>query len=358
MADDAAPDEGNDKPTVWVNDEGIAHYRASGLGGCTAAMIALRQGFTAMAPPKSMQDRYNEGHLHEPDIVRRANTEFGLEVFNRQREVEVWVSPTAVIVGHIDGEVVGWLPEEIELGLHRMGDAPPHRLFEAKTMSDAAFKKWMSMSWPERWGIYHGGYAKQLTVYLAGTGLASAVYAVKNKESGKVVMEAVPGPPLDLNQIKVQVFGVEAHVRQGLPLPEVCDVRQFPCPVFYLGPCGDDERETLDDRKAEVVLALAQTYEAAKANEVIAKQAKEKARDEIKRHLGDAGKFAAEGWKVTYSKRELKGTKTVEIEEFDLAQLRADHPDLCEQYTTTTTQEVEEWSSERLTVTPPKQAKS
>jgi hypothetical protein len=373
MGDEASYDEGNDKPLVWTDGQGVTHYRASALGGCTTAAIIVRSGFTPMAPPKSMQDRFNEGHLHEPDIVRRANTEFGLEVFakdpatNRQYEVQVPVTTTVVIDGHTDGKCLGMVTDEPDYWNTGRGTefedsdlmtlAPGEfRVFEAKTMSHAAFTRWVKMSWAERWAAYPG-YAKQMTVYLAGMSLLDGVdyekwvYAVKNKESGQVIVEPGIGYPYSLPAIKAQVLGIEAHVRQGLPIPEACHPgSQWPCPVYYIGPCGDDNRTTLDERQAEVVVALGVTYQEAKEREAEAKRAKEIARDEIKKHLPDGGKFDADGWKVAFSKRRSKGT--VSQERFDMERFLADHPDLAEQYTTT--EEVEQWTSERLTVTPPK----
>ena len=232
MADEATHDEGNNKPMVWVGDDGVAHYRASALGGCTTAMILVRSGFTAMAPPKSMQDRFNEGHLHEPDIVRRANTEFGLEVFaknpttKKQWEIQVPVTPTVTIEGHTDGYCLGRLAHETYDIDDDYIDGET-RLFEAKTMSEQAFKRWESMTWEQRW-IAYPGYAKQLTAYLAGLSLLLGVdldgwvYGVKNKESGRILMESGRGHPYPLATIKAQVLGIEAHVRQGLLVPDQC----------------------------------------------------------------------------------------------------------------------------------------
>lgn len=384
MGDEATYDQGNDKPMVWVDDDGVSHYRASALGGCTTAMIIVRSGFTPMAPPKKMQDRYNEGHLHEPDIVRRANTEFGLEVFakdprtDQQWEVNVPVSDTVVITGHTDGKCLGLMFDEAdywetdrgrEMGALFDYDGGPvvspgeFRVFEAKTMSHAAFTRWAAMTWAERWAAYPG-YAKQMTCYvrgmsaLDGTTYDKWVYAVKNKESGEILIECGYGEPYPWPMIVAQVMSVEAHVRNGLPIPEACHPNtQWPCPVFYVGPCGDEERQTLDERGAEVVVALANTYNENKIEEKRAKEAKEKARDEIKKHLPDDGKFDVDGWKVTWSKRELQSSTDVEVEEFDMDQFVIDHPDLAEKYTTTTVKKEEKWSQERLTVTPPKDQK-
>jgi hypothetical protein len=368
MADEATYDHGNDKPMVWVDDEGITHYRASSLGGCTTAAILVRSGFTAMAPPDSMQKRFNEGHLHEPDIVRRANTEFGLEVFakdpatNQQWTVNVPVTDTVVITGHTDGKCLGVLPEENEsqwdLDNPRLPGPDEFRLFEAKTMSSAAFKRWSAMDWPERWTAYPG-YAKQLTCYLRGLSILDGheydkwVYAIKDKESGQMLVESGYGEPYPWAAIVAQILGIEAHVRNGLPIPESCPRTQWPCPVFYIGPCGEDERVTLDERVGEVVVQLGRVYEDAKEAEKVAAKTKTDARDEIKKHLPDGGKYEFDGWKVAFSKKEPKGTTTVT--EFDMDRFIADHPDIHEQYLIE--KEVTKWSQERLTVTPPKDKK-
>lgn len=358
-------DEDLDKPMVWVDDDGVAHYRASALGGCETAMIAVRSGFQAMAPPKTMQDRFNEGHLHEPDIVRRANTEFGLEVFakdpatGKQWTVQVPVTSRAVINGHTDGKCLGTI---LDSHGDPLEDWPHHdtfRVFEAKTMSDAAFKRWEAMTWEQRWVAYPG-YAKQMTCYVTGMSIIDGVdyedwvYAVKNKESGQILIEPGHGLPWPLDDIKGQVLRIEAHVRQGLPFPDVCLPRsQWPCPVYYVGPCGNDTRASLDERVEEIVEALAVTYDEARDAEKVAKAARQQARNEIVKHLDD-GKFETPSWKVTYTERAKTGTTNVE--RFNMEQFVADHPDLAEKYNET--EEVETWSSERLTITKIKQPKT
>lgn len=357
MTYDPTTDEGNNAPIVWVDGEGITHYRASALGGCTTALIIVRSGFESLAPPKSMQERWNEGHLHEPDIVRRANTEYGLEVFakdpatNKQWAVCVPVSDTIVIDGHTDGKVVGHILDVEDPDAVYPGE---ERGFEAKTMSSEAYKRWVKMTWEERWRAYPG-YAMQLTVYGRGMGVDRFVYGVKDKEAGTVTMEAVDGLPYDWNLIKAKIAQVEAHVRQGLPIPEECfPKKQWPCPVYYIGPCGEDKRDTLAERENEIVLALAVTYDQNRDAENIAKKAKETARDEIKKHLPEGGKFDVEGWKIAFTKRTSKGSSPVE--RFDMEQFVADHPELAEQYTTT--EQVETWTTEKVNVTAPRASKS
>lgn len=338
---DVTDEDNGNKPPVYVDDEGRAIYRASALGLCTTALITVRSGFEAMPPPESMQRRFDEGHLHEDNMVLRLNTEYGIEVFNREREVTVWLTPTLGIRGHIDGEGIGLLPDERGLGL-----PPQHRRIENKTMSSSAFKEWSNMDWDARWKKYPG-YAMQNTVYGIGTGLDEVLYVVKDKESGQMLVEVTDTICYPWALIKAKVLGIEAHVRQGLPLPDTCDVRSFPCPVFYVGPCGEDKRDSLAEREGEIVLALARTYQDAKEREAAAAKAKTTARDEIKKHLPDGGKFdAPEGWKVSYTKSKKNGTTLV----FDEERFREDHPDMYADYL----QEKDKWTQERLTVTPPK----
>lgn len=341
---DVTEEDNGNKPPVYLDDEGRAIYRASALGMCTTALIAVRSGFEAMRPPDSMQRRFDEGHLHETNMVQRLNTEYGIEVFNREREVTVWITPTLGIRGHIDGEGVGLLPDEREAGLF-----PPdlHRAIENKTMSSLAYKDWLSMTWEQRWAKYPG-YAMQSTVYGVGTGLDQQLYCVKDKESGQMTVEVLDLPCYPMAKIKAKVLGIEAHVRQGQPLPESCDKRSWPCPVFYVGPCGEDKRDMLAEREGEVVLALAHTYQDAKEREIAAKKAKETARDEIKKHLPDGGKYdAPEGWKINWAKPRKTGTKSV----FDEERFREEHPDLYAEYL----EEKDSWSKGSLTVTPPKE---
>lgn len=343
-----AEDNGN-KPAVYTDDAGRTIYRASALAMCRTALIAVRSGFEPMAPPDSMQRRFDEGHLHESNMVQRLNTEYGIEVFNREREVELEITPTLVIRGHIDGEGVGFLDTEADFYLRQSGVEAPHRLVENKTMSSLAYKAWLAMTWEERWKKYPS-YAIQSTVYGEATGLRQQLYCVKDKESGQMHVEVLDLPCYPLALIKAKVLGIEAHVRQGHPLPEECDVKSWPCPVFYLGPCGEDRRDTLDERRDEVVQALANTYQDQKTIEAQAKKAKETARDEIKRHLGEAGAYdTSQGWKVSY-----REGKTTTKQVLDIERLQADHPDLFEQYLV----ETSSTTAGALTVTPPKEKKS
>lgn len=341
---ESAEDNGN-KPAVYTDEQGRTIYRASALAMCRTALITIRSGFEPMAPPDSMQRRFDEGHLHEANMVQRLNTEYGIEVFNREREVELWLTPTLGIRGHIDGEGVGYLAEEY-------GDnagPPEHRLIENKTMSSLAYKAWLTMTWEERWKKYPS-YAIQSTVYGEATGLRQQLYCVKDKESGQMHVEVLDLPCYPLALVKAKVLGIEAHVRQGLPLPEECDVKSWPCPVFYIGPCGEERRDTLDERIDEVVQALVNTYQDQKEIEANAKKAKETARDEIKKHLGDAGKYdTSQGWKVAFNKG-----KTTTKQVLDVERLQAEKPDLFEEYLTdkTTT------TSGSLVVTPPKTKES
>jgi hypothetical protein len=338
------------KPMVYVDDEGRSIYRASALGQCTSAFIYVRAGFEPMAPPPAMQRRFDEGHLHEANIIQRLNTEHGIEVFNREREVTMWITSTLGIRGHIDGEGVGNLEADWADGFHPT--AAKHRLVENKTMSQKAFAEWVELDWDARWRKYPG-YAMQITVLGEAAGFDEVIYAVKNKESGEILVEITPTAVYPLLTIKQKVLGIEAHVRQGQPMPDECDIRSYPCPVFYVGPCGDTvERQELEEREAEVVVALAKTYDANRAAEAAAKKAKETARDEIKKHIPDGGPFEVEGWKINYTVRELKGTEVVES--FDMDAFAAAHPELVEEFTTT--KEVEKWSQERVNVTPPKDA--
>ncbi len=341
-----AEDNGN-KPAVYTDDEGRTIYRASALAMCRTALIAVRSGFEPMAPPDSMQRRFDEGHLHESNMVQRLNTEYGIEVFNREREVELEITPTLIVRGHIDGEGVGWLDFQDD-ELRGLGGETPHRLVENKTMSSLAYKEWVASTWEQRWKKYPS-YAIQSTVYGEATGIRQQLYCVKDKESGQMHVEVLDLPCYPLALVKAKVLGIEAHVRQGLPLPEDCDARSWPCPVFYLGPCGEEQRDTLDERRDEVVQALANTYDEQKRIEANAKKAKEQARDEIKKHLGDAGKYdTSQGWKVAWSKG-TTGSKEV----FDEETFKAEHPDLYEQFITT----VPTRSHGALTVTPPKKTK-
>ncbi len=92
-------------------------YRASSLGSCTKAQVALHLGYTAQGTSDRMEALYARGNDHEDACVAAMNAD-GWNVYDAQAEVVIPISDTAQVVGHLDGKVhpaMGTLPRVLEI---------------------------------------------------------------------------------------------------------------------------------------------------------------------------------------------------------------------------------------------------
>lgn len=264
-------DDPINKPAVYVDATGIAYYRMSALGMCDKALLALRQGYTPMAPPKKMQLRYDEGHLHEDSIMERAESEYGIPISGRQDELVLPIGSKVRLIGHIDGR-----------GPWANGMA----VVDGKTAADDAFKAWSRVQdgadllrlFPYYWwqmGCYLN--APQHMSYEHG------VFAVKCKNSGEMQLVALgrdqfPG----LGAIAQRIMSIEARLYDDLPME--CVKASFPCPVYYL----HDEKpvQTIDPEAAEEIEALGVAFRAAKEALKLAEKHEKDAKAALIRRMG------------------------------------------------------------------------
>lgn len=220
-------------------------YRASELGGCVKALTAKRMGYEPIPYPESLTTIFAEGNLHEEAVVRSL-VDGGNKVWNQQLEVNLPITSSVVVQGHIDGLV---------------NDDNADWLLEIKSMSSDRFKEYKRLGWATPGLIQK--YKWQVSAYMIATSLP-LMFVVKDRNAGTILSDKVMTPFYSEVEIRARVLGIEALSRVGLPAE--CDVRIWPCPVSYL---HDDEVEVMED--AEIDL-LARQYKDAKAKENVAKE--------------------------------------------------------------------------------------
>lgn len=307
-----------DGPIVEVGDDGRVVYRASALGGgCQKALVAARLEYAAMPPPKEMQDRFDEGHLHEPHVLEKMRRE-GWTIWGEQETVELQVTGRIVVRGHIDAKGA------VDITSHEVKDVQAN-IVEVKTQSK---DEWDGF---ERNGWDHGffpGYKWQLSAYMLATKLP-AVLVRKNRNSGQIKMEWVDEPFYSLVDIRKRVLEIEALASEGLPnecLPTV----KYPCPYYYL---HTKELAVADAASLPVVVKdeeleeLARVYVEAAAVSKREKERADQTKRAILRALDGRGKVETVGgvkistWQQRVGRRGLSG----EWEEYLRAAIMAFH---------------------------------
>lgn len=306
-----------DGRNVQVGDDGTITYRASALGGeCTRALVLSRLGYDERPPPADMQERFNEGHLHEDAVLARMKDE-GWTIWDQQAEVSLMVSGKIRVVGHIDAKGAVVLSKE---GFDK--DVTP-RVVEVKSQSKDEFAAFQSSGWESG---YFPRYKWQLSCYMHATGLP-AVVVRKDRNSGKLALEWVDEPFYTVQQIRSRVLSVEVLAADGIG-PEECGPGTiYPCPFFYMPGHGSDRtknkgvvpvnRKIIAGEEAQRLDDLARRHEIARENERTAKAAKDAARSALVEAGGGASGLDLEtGTRVTFwSQRQGPRRLSAEMEE-------------------------------------------
>ncbi len=249
------------------DDRGIGYregntsiYRASGIGYCLTRIVAYMLDYKE-APSQFqntvLTDAAREGNLHEGSIIDRL-IEDGYRIDETQTEIELQVYPRVLIRGHTDGIV--YPPR-----------AQKARVLEVKTMSKDRFRKWERSGKDTAERMASGdwtGYAWQISAYMLTLNL-SAIYVVKNRDSGKLLVDELKVPPVSLPEMQAKVIAAEKWRKRGeLPPCDALSGDKFFCPFPYLhedtsefGSEPDDELEPLDDAQRGLIAALADQYD-------------------------------------------------------------------------------------------------
>jgi len=213
----------DNRPSVYVDDDGTVVYRASSLGNCIRALAAARQGIEQAAFSDDTKVIFEEGNLHEEAVKKRLRSE-GWTIADEQAEVELVVQeegPRIVVRGHLDGDGVA-MPEKRVSGLS---------ILEVKSMSRSKFDEWIDNDFgANQWEGFEG-YGWQISAYIIATG-RPAYYVVKNRDNGQLDIRHLPGPWKSLKQIRDRVLEAEAWADGGFP---ECDLANpYFCNYWFL----------------------------------------------------------------------------------------------------------------------------
>lgn len=282
----AVEQTGDDRPTRYTEErdgETIVVYRASGLGACTRALVAMSQKYIAAPVGEFMQEVFDEGHEAEPLIRAAYEEQTENWVMNDQLEIELDLGEMhgrqVIVRGHIDGESC---PPD---------DKGNPMLFEAKKFRESTWSKFLSQ------GVEcNVNYPWQVSVYMHALDLDECDFVGgrvsfddwNNMTLEEIHVKHLAQPPFSLGAIRKRIASIEKLIHQGFDAKEVeCQRSMYPCPYFKLHD-WDEENDAyqlpVDGDEGEVATLLLGNYALA-ASEVsrIGKLLKA-AEDEKKRH--------------------------------------------------------------------------
>lgn len=270
-------DEAVNKPMVYWDDhegvEGKYIYRASALMSCQNALLLARLGVDGHAPPKKMQERYDEGHEQEALILRKLDKDFGFKCYGHQQTMELAAGRTALIRGHIDAMslmdmarvtsvngtecVVGTLVKDF-IGEGKIA------IIDGKALAPSTFDIWVSKGFE---GFLY--YLWQQAVYLYAGDWDAIVMAVKQKVTGEVRVdlftrkwfeERLPKATLLQRVLWVESKSKDPEFLFKLP----CSPAMYPCPYYDQHPGATEVRAESDVDRVELrrVVDMRQTLKA------------------------------------------------------------------------------------------------
>lgn len=236
---------GDDRPARYVEkpaDGGeLIVYRASSLGGCPRAFVALAQGMIPEPWPADFQVYLDEGTAFEDPIRQRALEKWpvGRDVqFVDQVELNLEVMDGIVVRSHVDD--VAYL------------SADDHHMAFLRE-----YKKFRKSSWErflQQKVEIHANYPWQVSAMmhaLRQQGYETSCEFIGGKvDNGHLVdLERFHylAPPLPMRAIIKKIAGIELLIEQGYDPSEVPCTNQYPC-GFY--PLHDEKPEV-----EEVVLS-------------------------------------------------------------------------------------------------------
>lgn len=228
----------DNRSAVYQDDDtGLWVFRGSGLGSCFSHLVRCGLGYTPSAPPASLLDRFQEGKVAEPVILKWLNDYGGVRVeddwwlddrytlVDGQVELEIPVGKSAIIRLHPDGigTIYKTTPEDREQGMANGSNV----VLEAKAFGPDYYKKW------KREGLEGFPFYKyQVSAEIAASGFPCVFIIGEKDEQGVVYPDAckrfyIAEPPVPLAQLKLKVMRVLKAIELG-DIPE-CDWAMFPC---------------------------------------------------------------------------------------------------------------------------------
>lgn len=298
------PTQRDHSPAVYQNEHGEIIYRASAIGYCTKMLAALRQEYESKPVPDKIREKMDESSALEDEAIDK----FVAEHHNIITEVDRQVPPIKLRV--TDGVFIRGKPDT----LLRTTDGRTG-ILEIKNLGDSLYKSNSVSLQPK--------YLAQGTVYMVGYDFIA--FVLRNKETGAMYYKWFDTTPMDFGKLYRKVLHIES-LAESLELPESCDSRDYPCPVFYLH--ESDKFEDWEDMSLQQDFEeLARAYDRARAMEKEGKEAKKALQKELRefraRHLDLVEK---DGTLETSRARFKKSTFDVEdIEETALEWFLAEH---------------------------------
>lgn len=232
----------DNRPNRYVEGDKII-YRASTLGSCRKALVALGIGQTPQDFPDWLYERFEQGVTGESvvlDDLRDCYTIMDqseghyLPWDDGQLYVEIPIGQHIIVRGHADG--IGTCYKVFVYEYGEDGEKTgTKRVIEVKCVSEG-YGHDVLKSLPNTW-------AWQLSIYgrfyeLPGL-LALGIKGEKGTENeGKVVnvvTELIDDLPYTMKDIKLRVIELERCIENG-EYPD-CDYKQWPCPFPWL--CDD-----------------------------------------------------------------------------------------------------------------------
>jgi len=260
-------DEGDNRPPRYEEDGKII-YRASSLMMCDRVFIALLENYTPAAHPDWFQKVLNEGTRMEPKIISMYEETFDTSVTGSQLPLEMEIVDGVWIRGHIDG---------MEQGPN--GD----RLFEAKKIRESMWSRFKQA------GVeYIAHYPWQVSFYMHAMEVGEAVmvgglYSPSKDQIEDLYVHTLANPPIPMKAIVKRIAYLESLVNGGKRVDDVkCNVRQFPCPFYYLHDTDDEEappKRVIPDDMAALVTERDQIKAQVKAMNDEAKPMEERVRE-------------------------------------------------------------------------------
>lgn len=245
---------GDDRPARYVEADGKIVYRASSLGACDRALVALARGMKPAPHPQWFQEVLDEGNKYEDTIRQMWAEKMPLDkpmVFVDQVELELTVLPGIVIRSHVDDVATNG-----ELAYLR----------EYKKFRDSTWPKFMSQgvecgaNYPWQvsamWhALVQDGYEVECD-FVAGHLVDDEIIEVEGKH--------LLSPPLPLKAIIKKIARVERLIDEGFDPMEVDCIKSYPCGFWKLHDEDESPAVTTYQLQSDAEIAAWTEWHAAK----------------------------------------------------------------------------------------------
>lgn len=257
----------DNRPSRYVED-GVVVYRASALGSCMKALVALGLGHAGTNFPDWLYERFQEGIDGEPWVINKLRENWRImdpreghqhQWHDDQLYVEIPVGQHIIIRGHADGIGTCFLAPVYEDGY---GETEWHtgdkRLIEVKCATEdntTVVLRTLPSLYAWQISVYGGFF--HLPVMLA-----IGVKDQQTRELVNVVTQMWDELPYSMSQIKMRVMEIEQWIAKE-ELPN-CDHKQWPCPYQWLCDNVIGERtpdDMIEQRLAESIVMVQQRKE-------------------------------------------------------------------------------------------------